>query len=85
MRNHLSHVHKNLKGTMTSGNDLPVSSRRQSLKAMHASKKEIGSKAYENLNKCLALFVALDLRPLSTVEGEGFRNFVVKIDIYKRS
>ncbi len=71
MKNHLAFVHKkNL------DKDSGKSSLRQtSLLEMQKSKKQLGPDQYNKLNRALALMVALDLRPLSLVEGEGFRYF----------
>ncbi len=74
MKNHLLHVHKkNL--DKEDGKTSSLSLRQTTLKEMHQSKRELGKDMYNKLNRALALMMALDIRPLSLVEGEGFRYF----------
>ena len=70
MRNHLKLVHHKI----NLEKDGP-SQRQLSLKDMNMSKKELGQDKYRALNRALALAIALDVRPLSLVNGKGFRYF----------
>ena len=73
MRNHLLGRHKKLQ-------DLDSEKRQTTLSAWHSSVKELSKPKYQSLNRSLAVMCALDLRPMSRVEGKGFRYFCGKLN-----
>ena len=77
MRNHIKFVHK---ATAASAG---VSVKKQptllGFSNMFA-KKKLSKSQYEENNRSLALMCALDLRPISMVEGRGFRAFCKKLN-----
>ena len=75
MRNHIRGIHKSaakLEDEKPKQIQLPITH-------FSASKKKLGS-SYEEITSSLALFCALDLRPISIVEGRGFKNFMAKVN-----
>ncbi|XP_076320105.1 uncharacterized protein LOC143230441 [Tachypleus tridentatus] len=74
MRNHMKRVHKRL--DLSEEKDGSVAKKRQtSLKGWHTSVRALGKETVEEITRALALMCAIDIRPTSIVEGEGFRNF----------
>ena len=93
MRNHLTYKHPSIKlsesKSSTSGSDAPGGTFRQasalvgrqvSLKDMKWSRPPMGTARSDQITQSLALMCALDARPLSIVEGAGFKNFIHTIN-----
>lgn len=73
MRNHLKHVHK--KSNLDSA-AVPGSEKRQtSLVNWQRSTLALGQGKYQCITKSLAAMCAVDMRPLSIVNGAGFQRF----------
>ena len=93
MRNHLTYKHPSIKLSETksssSGSDAPggtfrqasaLAGRQVSLKDMKWSRPPLSTARSDQITQSLALMCALDARPLSIVEGAGFKNFIHTIN-----
>ena len=71
MRTHLANTH-NIRENSVAKDQVK---RQSTLELYHRSRASLGKEQYLKLNRALALALALDMRPLSMVQGIGFRHF----------
>ena len=75
MRGHLKHKHPSVNLDLSQKPEERRSEPRQTTLNFSTS-RPLSSSTQEELNRKLALMCALDMRPISIVEGVGFKNFV---------
>jgi len=76
MRNHIKHKHPSVLLEIESGSTPETAKRQTTLMEYHRSRQTISKTKYESLNMDLALMCAVDLRPMSIVDGRGFKKFI---------
>ena len=74
MRNHIKMRHK------SASLQVVPTQKQSTLLDFNKSRKKLTKQTYESMNRSLAIFCALDLRPISLVEGRGFKQFIKKIN-----
>ena len=82
MHNHMKNIHKT--STKCKDPESKTTLKQITMEEMNKSKAILGKVKYNQLNRALALAVSLDLRPLSMVNGRGFRYFCFLLNpVYK--
>ena len=79
MRFHLKHKHPSVNLNLSQKHEQRRSEPRQTTLNFSTS-RPLSSSTQEELNRKLALMCALDMRPISIVEGVGFKNFVLALN-----